>query len=188
VPIEKRPVVDSEEHERARRALYEYEAMVRRVQPSLAAYARRRIFDVTLVDDVVAETLATAWRKWSDVPRGELELAYLYAIERRVVSNQRRTLRRQQDLVTQIVIYNSDAGETGSGTYQELQVGEALRRLRITDQSILNLYYWEGLSARTIGVFLGCSENAATIRLHRARKRMEIALRATADSTKTRVN
>jgi RNA polymerase sigma-70 factor (ECF subfamily) len=173
--------VDSEERERVRRALYEYETMVRRVQPLLVAYARRRIFDYALVDDVVAETLATAWRKWSDIPRGGVELAYLYGIERRVVANQRRSLRREQGLVTQFEFYNSDESETVSPTYRELQVGEALCRLRFIDRSILNLYYWEVHSARTIGVFLGCSENAATIRLHRARQRMGLAIRGITD-------
>lgn len=48
----------------------------------------------------------------------------------------------------------------------------ALRELRPEEQEILRLAAWEGLTNAGLAVTLGCSENAATIRLHRARKRL----------------
>ena len=37
---------------------------------------------------------------------------------------------------------------------------------------MLSLVGWEGLDAKQIGAVLGCSANAARIRLHRARRRL----------------
>jgi RNA polymerase sigma-70 factor (ECF subfamily) len=147
--------------------------MVRVVHPLLVAYARRRLFDHALVDDIVAETLATAWRKWDQVPRDGQELSFLYGIERRVLANHKRSLRRQQNLLTQLEMNRSVRSDTEPLTDREMVVATAFSRLRPSDQEILTLSYWERQSTREIGVVLGCSENAATIRLHRARKRLE---------------
>src|SRR5207248_9291870 len=55
----------------------------------------------------------------------------------------------------------------------ELQdVVAALKQVRRDDQEVLRLAAWEGLTNAELAVALGCSENAATIRLHRARKRL----------------
>jgi RNA polymerase sigma-70 factor (ECF subfamily) len=48
----------------------------------------------------------------------------------------------------------------------------AFRQLRPEEQEVLRLAAWEGLTNSELAVALGCSENAATIRLHRARKRL----------------
>jgi DNA-directed RNA polymerase specialized sigma24 family protein len=60
---------------------------------------------------------------------------------------------------------------------QGYAVHEALSRLRPNDQEILRLAEWEDLPPRDIAVVLGCSANAASIRLHRAHRRFEEALR-----------
>ena len=56
------------------------------------------------------------------------------------------------------------------------EVLTALRALRPEEQEVLRLAAWEGLSNSELAVALDCSENAATIRLHRARKRLEAQL------------
>jgi RNA polymerase sigma-70 factor (ECF subfamily) len=60
-------------------------------------------------------------------------------------------------------------------------VAAALRSLGDTDREILTLAAWEDLDAGQIAVVLGCSRNAARIRLHRARRRLAAAL----DDTRT---
>ncbi len=52
----------------------------------------------------------------------------------------------------------------------------ALGELREEDREILRLGAWEGLTHREIGRILGCSANAAKIRLHRARRRLAAQL------------
>ena len=49
---------------------------------------------------------------------------------------------------------------------------EKLARLNEADREILLLAAWEELSTTEIAAVLGCSVNAAALRLHRARKRL----------------
>jgi Sigma-70, region 4 len=58
-------------------------------------------------------------------------------------------------------------------------LGYALRRAGDADREILTLAGWEGLDAGQIAVVLGCSRNAARIRLHRARRRFAAELHDT---------
>jgi RNA polymerase sigma-70 factor (ECF subfamily) len=51
-------------------------------------------------------------------------------------------------------------------------VHEALDRLSPADQEVLRLAAWEELDAGQIAVVLGCGRRAATMRLHRARRRL----------------
>lgn len=54
----------------------------------------------------------------------------------------------------------------------------AFARLGANDREVLALAAWEGLDAGEIAMVLGCSRNAARIRLHRARRRFASELRA----------
>ncbi|MDP9307680.1 MAG: hypothetical protein M3P15_05160 [Actinomycetota bacterium] len=59
--------------------------------PDIAMYALRRT-DRETAQDIVAETFTIAWRRFDDVP--EEPLPWLYGVARRVLANQRRSLRR----------------------------------------------------------------------------------------------
>ena len=132
------------------------------------AYALRRCEQRVDAEDVVAGTFAVAWRRFADAPEEELRLPWLYAIAARVLANQRRSLRRLAALRSRLRAAPAAAHEEG-----ELQdVLAALKQLRPDDQEVLRLAAWEGLTNAELAVALGCSENAATIRLHRARKRL----------------
>jgi RNA polymerase sigma-70 factor, ECF subfamily len=132
------------------------------------AYALRRCEQRADAEDVVAGTFVVAWRRFADAPEEELRLAWLYAIAARVLANQRRSLRRLAALRSRLHAVPAAAPEQG-----ELRdVLAALGQLRRDDQEVLRLAAWEGLTNAEIAVALGCSENAAAIRLHRARKRL----------------
>jgi RNA polymerase sigma-70 factor (ECF subfamily) len=64
------------------------------------------------------------------------------------------------------------------------ELRSALGRLSSDDQEILRLVAWEGLSHAEAGQALGCSANAAAIRLHRARRRLERAVADEANQQK----
>ena len=51
-------------------------------------------------------------------------------------------------------------------------VHEALARLAPGDQEVLRLTAWEELGIDEVAVALGCGRRAATMRLHRARRRL----------------
>lgn len=134
------------------------------------AYALRRTEQRADAEDVVAGTFAVAWRRFGNAPAEELRLAWLYAIAARVLANQRRSARRLLALRSRLRALPA-AAEPDRGDVQAVLA--ALRELRPEDQEILRLAAWEGLSGRELAVALDCSENAAAIRLHRARKRLE---------------
>jgi RNA polymerase sigma-70 factor, ECF subfamily len=134
------------------------------------AYALRRCGQRADAEDVVAATFAVAWRRFGDKPVAEFELPWLYAIAARVLANQRRSLRRLVALRSRLRELPAPAGDEGSNLPE---VVAALNQLRRGDQEILRLAAWEGLTGAELAVALDCTENAAAIRLHRARRRLE---------------
>jgi RNA polymerase sigma factor (sigma-70 family) len=133
------------------------------------AYALRRCNERADAEDVVASTFAVAWRRFADAPAEELYLPWLYAIAARVLANQRRSARRLLALRSRL----RELPEAPQPERSDLaEVLAALRELRPEEQEVLRLAAWEGLTNEELAVALDCSENAATIRLHRARKRL----------------
>jgi len=51
----------------------------------VVAYVLRRTTNHEDAADVVAETFAIAWRRLDDIPRGEREVAWLFAVARKVM-------------------------------------------------------------------------------------------------------
>lgn len=133
------------------------------------AYALRRCDNRADAEDVVSSTFTVAWRRIGDKPSAEFELPWLYAIAARVLANQRRSARRLLALRLRL----RELPEPPQPERSELpEVVAALRELRPEEQEVLRLAAWEGLTNAELAVALDCSENAATIRLHRARKRL----------------
>ena len=141
----------------------------------LMAYARRRIAQLSDAEDVVAETFVVVWRRLDDLPRREAErLPWLFGIARRVLANQRRAAARRGRLRERM-----EAGNASQILHSPSPIPavlDAIGRLSDNDQEILRLVAWEGLTHAEVGVVLGVSPNAAAIRLHRARARLERAM------------
>jgi RNA polymerase sigma-70 factor (ECF subfamily) len=142
----------------------------------LLAYALRRGASHADADDVVAETLLVAWRRRAELPSGSDALPWLYAVARRVLANRRRAAGRAQRFRHALRIGSplpTSEPEPSLERGEEFRaVVAALRRLPEQDQEVLRLAAWEGLVHRQIALSLGCSENAAALRLHRARQRL----------------
>lgn len=147
---------------------------------AVMAYARRRTAQLADAEDAVAETFIVAWRRLEDKPPGG-ELPWLYAIARRVLSNQRRGTARRVRLGERVQATARILTEGETGVPELL---DALARLGRTDQEVLRLTAWEGLTPAEIGAVLGISPNAAAIRLHRARARLERDLYGPASEVK----
>jgi RNA polymerase sigma factor (sigma-70 family) len=94
---------------------------------------------------------------------------WLYATARRVVANQRRSLRRRLALDERLRLEEDPARDDTSS--EESLVHEALARLGVRDREVLLLAEWEGLSSAEIAAVLGCLAVTARGRLHRARRR-----------------
>jgi RNA polymerase sigma factor (sigma-70 family) len=143
-------------------------------------YAMRRTAMREDAEDVVAETFLTAWRRLERLPDGEGARPWLYGIARKVLSNQRRGDVRRARLKGRVSEF---AVQQPSDTADEVAaVAAAFARLNDGDRDVLALAAWEELDAGEIATVLGCSRNAARIRLHRARRRLARELDVGRDS------
>jgi RNA polymerase sigma factor (sigma-70 family) len=147
----------------------------------IAAYAHRRTSQPEDADDIVAETFLVAWRRFEDVPGGDLTLPWLYGVARRVLSEGRRSSLRRDRLVARLgrLWGRTDARMNPYDRWDDRQiVHQALARLGPDDRELLRLAEWEELSNVQLAVVFACSVNAIAIRLHRAHRRFGLELRA----------
>ncbi|RSM73093.1 RNA polymerase subunit sigma-24 [Actinoplanes sp. ATCC 53533] len=152
-----------------------FERLYRSCYDDLLRYALRRTGRPETAADVVADTFLVAWRRFGDIPAGKSR-PWLFGVARNVLANQYRAERRDTDLAARLRHELSGAIVTAPEVPAE--VPAAFATLSATDQELLRLVAWEGLSTEELAVALGCSANAARIRLHRARARFAAALRA----------
>lgn len=157
-----------------------YRLLFERHWRRVSAYVHRRCPDPAAADDVVADVFLIVWRRIDDIP-AEHELPWLFGVARRALANSLRSAARRQQLVEKLASERPDAsGDSGAsvnghdpdtaGTVDLVQ--RALAQLRPVDAEILRLSAWEELTPSQIAVVMGCSPNAAAVRLHRARMRL----------------
>ncbi len=143
---------------------------------AIRAYAHRRCANPTDAADLVSETFLVLWRRLDDAPADQLVLPWLYEVARRILSNQQRTRARRQQLLARLRALPQQAPPTVEAAAADraasATVLRALGQLNDRDREVLLLAAWDGLSHAQIAQVLGCSENAATVRLHRARQRL----------------
>ena len=158
-----------------------YQAVFREHHQHIYAYFRRRI-DAEQAKDCTADTFLIAWRKVDSIPQDD-ELRWLYVVARNVLRNAYRTKRRSRDRFGEPSRQMPDPSPSPEAEVvdRELhrEVLDAMHRLRPNDQEILMLAVWEELPRDTIASVLGCSEHAASQRLHRASRRLAKQLGST---------
>ncbi|MBL8775267.1 MAG: sigma-70 family RNA polymerase sigma factor [Acidimicrobiales bacterium] len=151
-------------------------------------FARRRCASGHEADDVTAETFAVAWRRRAGVPPAPDARLWLFGTARLVLANRRRSDDRRSRLDLRL------AGEPGPTVADPAAVvvdavgrrlAGALSSLSGDDRELLILRAWDGLSVTDIAALLGCTPNAASGRLHKARGRLAALLAEADDSEGT---
>lgn len=135
-------------------------------------FVLRRAANREDAEDVVADTFLTAWRRLEQVPAGDETRPWLYGVARNALANYRRGERRRGRLTG---LLHAESGSQSSHGYADSEVAwvaAAFARLGSDDRELLTLAAWEGLDPGEIATVLGCSRNAARIRLHRARRHL----------------
>lgn len=145
-----------------------FRAVFADVHEPVRRYTARRT-SPALVDDVVSETMLVLWRRLDEAPEGS-ELPWCYAVARRCLANARRSQARQVRLAQRLAAEPEDATEPAEA---DGALRSALESLGDDDCDVLTLWAWEELAPREIAVVLGISANAASIRLHRAKRRLK---------------
>ena len=142
----------------------------------LQRYVRRRGGGAD-TDDIVAETLTVVWRRLDDVP-ADAALPWTIGVARRCLANHRRTEQRRTTLAERVAAHLI---EPVDAVDDELQL--AMEQLDTDQRELLHLWAWEGFAPREIAVVLGVTANAASIRLHRARRDLAALLPARKNAT-----
>lgn len=133
------------------------------------AYAARRVGRAA-ADEIAAETFLVAWRRWEVVP--EQPLPWLYGVARNVVARHYNATGRHE-LAEAALRRERRSWQPGSDDAGDPVLWEAWERLRPDDREVLSLVAWEELSVADAARALGCSAPVFSVRLHRARRRLE---------------
>lgn len=153
--------------------------------PAVSAYLARRVARDD-IDDLAADVFAIAWRKRGAVAPGE-ELPWLYRIASYQVANHRRRLAIRSNALA--FLSAPDSAPAADAAFDgDPELAEAWGDLNAGQREILALVVLDDLPVNEAAVALGISANAASIRLHRAKKALaEIltARRATAPGNRT---
>lgn len=153
-----------------------FEALAPHLVEPLRRFLARRT-DPDTAEDVLAETLLVCWRRIDEVP--DRALPWAYGVARRCLANAERRERRQRRVAGRVAAVDPpptaaslSGGVPRADSEAAAEVRRALAELPYRDAELLRLWAWEELTPAEIAVVLGITGNAASIRLHRARRRL----------------
>ena len=154
-----------------------FEAVAASVYEPLQRYLGRR----ATADDASAllnDTLLVMWRRLDDVPIDD-PIPWSYGVAKRCLANHRRGENRRLRLVGKITAHaqTTDSFDGPSmSAHDNPGLTAALGELDEADRELIRLWAWEQLEPREIAVALETTSNAVSVRLARAKKKIENAL------------
>ena len=131
-------------------------------------FALRRV-PAEEAQDVVAETFLVAWRRLDEMPAEPLP--WLLGVARNVIATRQRGHRRLTNLFNRLH-ERAPVLQPHAPTDRAELVG-AFNSLTESDREVLMLVGWDGLTVNQAAEVLGCSPQSLSLRLHRARKRLQ---------------
>lgn len=141
---------------------------------AVRAFVRRRI-GAEEADDVVADVFVVAWRRLDHVPADAR--IWLLGVARRVLANRHRSARRQRALYERLAREAGPRPTVADGPgVGDSAILRALASLSARDREVLLLVTWDGLSHAEAATVLAVRPQTLTMRVHRARRRLEQAL------------
>jgi len=151
------------------------EALFERHFDAVARFFRNKVDHG--IDDLIQRTFL-ACVETKDRFRGDSSFrTYLFAVAHNVLGKYFRSKRRHGDKVDFGVTSVFDLSPSPSvivAQHREQQVLlQALRKIPIDHQVVLELYYWEKLSAREVATVVGVPEGTARTRIRRAKQLLE---------------
>ncbi|WP_431961536.1 RNA polymerase sigma factor [Actinacidiphila sp. bgisy160] len=146
--------------------------------PRVLAYATSLV-GRQVGEDITSETFTVAWRRVRDIPHPALP--WLLGVARNLVRELRRRDAHQYLLAAgeaQRISSGArtDAGDVAAEVTERHNALQALAGLPEGDRELLTLIAWHGLSAKEAAQVLDCTTATLTVRLYRARRRLERAM------------
>ncbi len=163
------------------------EAFARRYFHALTRFFRNKV--ARDVDDVVAETLLRLSKRRASYRGASSPRAFVFGIARLVLLEHYRAVARARELdfgVTSVHDLDPTPSQVVAEREEQRLLHEALRRIPIELQVVLELYYWQDVSTAEIAEIVEVPRGTVKSRLHRARKELARAMSSLSESPKLR--
>jgi RNA polymerase sigma-70 factor, ECF subfamily len=150
-----------------------FEELYWRHHRDLLAFIRRRV-PLDAAEDVLAETFVVAWRRLADIPVEER--GWLFGVARNVIRNTYRAEARQRALHVKVA-EREESIAAGTNAFDDAiasrtDLARAWNQLSETEEEVIALVAWDGLSNTEAAQVLGVTTSAYAVRLFRARRRL----------------
>ena len=147
----------------------EFGALFRAHITEISRFLARRL-PVDQVDDIASDLFEIAWNKRSKIPQG-LELPWLYKTARYLIANHRRKEAGRQAILASLAEPVA-APSAEAIALADIELAQAWGKLNEKEREALALWALDGLEPKEVAIALGISENAANVRLSRAKKNL----------------
>lgn len=141
----------------------------------LLRFFRNKVGDE--VYDLIQQTMMTCLEHHDRLREDSQFSAFMLGIARNVLLHHYRTRARKHDKIDFGVTSVADLVAGGSTIIAKQQhdrmLLEALRRLPVEDQMLLELFYWEDMPGRELAELFGVAEGTIRTRLRRARQDLQ---------------
>jgi RNA polymerase sigma factor (sigma-70 family) len=162
-----------------------------RYAPAVYNYCFRRSGDWALAEDLTSVVFLETWRRCSQVELTDgRALPWLFGVATNVIRNQRRSLRRYRKTIERIPALEPER-DFVDDLVERLETQQRMRavlaevaHLPRSEQEVLALCIWEGLSNDQAAEALGIPNATLRTRLFRLRARLRKAAAST-DRTRT---
>jgi RNA polymerase sigma factor (sigma-70 family) len=139
----------------------------------LLRFVERRVPD-SESEDIVSTVFLTAWRRFDDLP--DDARPWLFAVARKTMANRTRGMLRRQALDIRLVSLPAAESDDAMAVAARIDLERAWRSLRPADREVLALVAFDGLTDEQAATVVGCRRSTFTMRLSRARQRLQAAL------------
>ena len=147
----------------------EFGALFRAHITEISRFLARRL-PADQVDDIASDLFEIAWNKRSKIPQG-LELPWLYKTARYLIANHRRKEAGRQAILASLAEPVA-APSAEAIALADIELAQAWGKLNEKEREALALWAMDGLEPKEVAIALGISENAANVRLSRAKKNL----------------
>lgn len=145
--------------------------------PAIYGFCFRRTADQALAEDLMSVVFLEAWRRHRDVSPQKV-LPWLYGVATNVLRSQWRSTRRYREALRRVSIADREVDfvdDLAGRLDAEQRMREILtivRALPESEQEVLALCIWQGLTSSEAAEALGVAEGTVRSRLHRAREHL----------------
>ncbi|MFD6697652.1 MULTISPECIES: RNA polymerase sigma factor [unclassified Microbacterium] len=146
-----------------------FEALFAEHHTAVLRYVERRVDDREHARELAMDCFEIAWRRFDE--REPYRRPWLLQTARNLVGDAYRKRDREREGLRDLA---TSARQNDDAAHVELR--HALSLLRHADREVIELHYWDGLSADEIAEVVGCRTAAAWKRLSRARTALRLLL------------